>query len=117
MWDGHRHRGHHNSQMFGRGAWSSDIRGCTRMVTMPSPYDSHGGTTWNFSSELTTVADPPSTMAVVDSYTNHGMKLTMLYLMASTSSSTVHNIILHPRDTIMASPVGRHCLAARFGES
>jgi hypothetical protein len=47
-----------------------------------------------------------------NNYTNRGMMLTMLYLMASTSSSTVRDIILHPRDTIMASSAGR-----RRGES
>jgi hypothetical protein len=78
------------------------------MVTMPSPCGSHGGTTRNFSSEPATAVDPLSTVVVVNSYTNHGMKLTMLYLMASSSSSTLRGIILHPRGTIMASPAGRH---------
>jgi hypothetical protein len=85
------------------------IRGCTRMVTAPSPCGSHDGTTRNFSSEPTTTADPPSIVVVVNSYTNHRMKLTMLYLMVSSSSSTMHSRILHPQGTIMATSAVRHC--------
>jgi hypothetical protein len=39
----------------------------------------------NCSSELSSIVDPSSSVAVVNRYTNHGTKLTIFYLMASAS--------------------------------